>query len=41
MYYSLTGYKSRQVVGQRTKGKGRDKEKYMHRIVCLAKLSLC
>ena len=40
MYYRLTGYRSGQVVAQGTKGKGRDKQKYMHGIVCLAKLSL-
>ena len=39
MDYRLTGYRSRQVVPQGTKGKGGDKQKYMHEIVFLAKLS--
>ena len=40
IYYRSTGYRSRQVVAQRTKGKRWNTQKYMNRIVCLAKLSL-
>ena len=40
MYYGLMRYRSRQVVAKGTKGMGWDKEKYMHGIVCLAKLTV-
>ena len=40
VYYRSTRYGVRQVVVKGTKEKERDKEKYMNRIVCLAKLSL-
>ena len=40
VYYRSTRYGVRQVVAQGTNGKRRNKQKYMNRIVCLAKLSL-
>ena len=40
VYYKSTRYRVRQVVAQGAKGKRRNKQKYMNRIVCLAKLSL-
>ena len=40
IYYRVTWYRSRQVVALGTKGKERNKQKYMNRIICLAKLSL-
>ena len=41
IYYRLIGYTSRQVVARGTKEKEWNKQKYMNRIVCLTKLSLC
>ena len=40
VYYKSTRYGVRQVVAQGAKGKRQNKQKYMNRIVCLAKLSL-
>ena len=40
VYYKSTKYGVRQVVAQGAKRKRRNKQKYMNRIVCLAKLSL-